>query len=126
MNKKFYEVPCGDCRMCCKKDLVLLDEGEAEKFDSEPFPFDPEQRMIAHKKNGDCIYLRSYGCSIQGDKPRKCRTMDCRALVWPERQEFVNAALKAKRLRPEMIARAKELVEKHGPCKRPEASEPGE
>jgi Fe-S-cluster containining protein len=36
--------------------------------------------MLAHKANGDCIYLEEKGCSIHGRAPYMCRTMDCRTI----------------------------------------------
>jgi hypothetical protein len=37
--------------------------------------------MIAHKPNGDCIYLDEQGCSIHDRAPSLCRSADCRSLA---------------------------------------------
>lgn len=41
----------------------------------------PGHLMLAHKENGDCIYLGVGGCSIHDRKPRMCREMDCRNIA---------------------------------------------
>lgn len=103
-------VPCGDCRLCCKNDIVVLEKNEEAKYQSEKSTLSEGERMIAHKKNRDCIYLRSYGCSVHDDKPRRCSTMDCRVLLDPERGEVVRALLKMGGLNPKIIERAKQLI----------------
>lgn len=37
--------------------------------------------MLAHKPNGDCVYLELGGCSIQATKPLMCKEMDCRRVA---------------------------------------------
>jgi len=37
--------------------------------------------MLAHKANGDCIYLDELGCSIHGRAPSLCRIADCRSIA---------------------------------------------
>jgi hypothetical protein len=37
--------------------------------------------MLAHKPNGDCIYLDEHGCSIHGRAPSLCRVADCRSIA---------------------------------------------
>lgn len=37
--------------------------------------------MIAHKPNGDCVYLAGNGCTIHGRAPALCRAADCRSLA---------------------------------------------
>jgi len=40
------------------------------------------QRVLAHKDNGDCVYLdRETGCTIHDDAPAICREFDCRTLL---------------------------------------------
>ena len=70
--------PCNGCVSCCKSDAVGLYPHENMAYQSEPHAFFPGQRMIAHKENGDCVYLAASGCSIHGHAPIKCQTMDCR------------------------------------------------
>jgi len=37
--------------------------------------------MLAHKPNGECIYLENSGCSIHERAPSLCRSADCRSLA---------------------------------------------
>jgi hypothetical protein len=37
--------------------------------------------MLAHKPNGECVYLNEQGCSIHGRAPSLCRTADCRSVA---------------------------------------------
>jgi hypothetical protein len=37
--------------------------------------------MIAHKPNGECIYLDEHGCTIHDKAPSLCRSADCRSLA---------------------------------------------
>ena len=38
--------------------------------------------MLAHKPNGECVYLNERGCSIHGSAPALCRIADCRSLAF--------------------------------------------
>lgn len=71
-------VPCDGCTLCCHKDRVrLLPADDETQYKTEPHPYLPEARMLAHKPNGDCYYLGEGGCTIQTTKPQMCREMDC-------------------------------------------------
>lgn len=75
-------VPCAGCHLCCRNDAVrLLPHEDASKFITEPHPIIPGTRMLAHKPDGDCIYLAPYGCTIHDRKPQLCREMDCRRIA---------------------------------------------
>lgn len=75
-------VPCNGCTLCCHNDLVRLLPGDDEtRYLTEPHPLFQGQRMLAHKPNGDCIYLNEFGCGIHGYAPRQCREMDCRVIA---------------------------------------------
>ncbi len=37
--------------------------------------------MLAHKPNGECVYLDKDGCSIHDHAPSLCRIADCRSLA---------------------------------------------
>lgn len=89
MNK-IGEVPCNGCTECCKGDAVRILPGEPEwMWKTEPHPYIPEARMLAHKPNGECLYLGKTGCTIHANKPRVCREMDCRLIF--ERVPFAQA-----------------------------------
>jgi len=45
--------------------------------------------MIAHKANGECVYLDERGCSIHDHAPSLCRSADCRSVAL--RFDFENA-----------------------------------
>jgi hypothetical protein len=78
-RKTFREVPCDGCTLCCQGDAVRLEPEELlMNFSTEPHPALPGARMIAHKPNGDCIYLDDHGCSIHDHAPALCRIADCR------------------------------------------------
>lgn len=36
------------------------------------------RQVLAHKLNGDCVYLGPGGCSIYDRRPILCRAFDCR------------------------------------------------
>ncbi len=82
-RKKCVKVPCGGCMLCCQGDAVrLLEEDDPGGYLTEPHPRIPGALMLAHKPNGDCIYLAETGCSIHDHTPALCRAADCRALAF--------------------------------------------
>ena len=75
-------VPCNGCTRCCHGDAVrILNHEDASQWRTEPRPVAVGARMLAHKSNGDCIYLGKHGCTIHDSKPEQCREMDCRNLA---------------------------------------------
>lgn len=67
--------------------------------------------MLAHKPNGDCVYLGDRGCTIQDDKPQMCGEMDCRLIA----QHFnYTQARKVKGLPIAIWHRGKELLRTGG------------
>lgn len=76
------EVQCAGCTRCCHGDAIrLLPNDDTDSYLTEPHPYFADEFMLAHKKNGDCIYLEKYGCSIHSHKPQQCREMDCRLIA---------------------------------------------
>lgn len=76
-------VPCGGCRLCCQKNVIMLfpDEGDVvESYDHEIRTIGPGLTgpVLKHKPNGDCIYLGPEGCTIHDRAPVCCRVFDCR------------------------------------------------
>ena len=72
----FVSVPCNGCKACCKQMAVLLEPGEdPSDYRTEMYQGQP---MLAHKSNGDCVYLGAEGCTIHERAPAACRKMDCR------------------------------------------------
>lgn len=76
------DVPCNGCTRCCEGDAVrLLPGDDFGAYQTEPHPWLPGERMLAHKDNGDCIYLGEAGCTIHERRPQMCREMDCRLIA---------------------------------------------
>ena len=93
MLERMYEVPCGNCTRCCHGDAVrLLPSDDLSQYKTEPHPYIPKARMLAHSPNGDCVYLGLGGCTIHDTKPLMCREMDCRriaqAVTWTQARKM--------------------------------------
>jgi Fe-S-cluster containining protein len=68
--------------LCCQGDAIRLEpEDVPGDYETEPHPSIPGALMLAHKANGDCVYLEHYRCSIHDRAPSLCRTADCRSLA---------------------------------------------
>ena len=90
VKQKFVNVPCNGCTLCCQGDAIrLLEEDDPKSYETEPHPYIPGALMLAHKPNGDCIYLDDNGCSIHSRAPSLCKSADCRALAF--RYDFETA-----------------------------------
>lgn len=77
-----HDVPCNGCTLCCHGDAVrILPHEDAGRWRTEPHQSAPGARMLAHKANGDCVYLGASGCTIHDSKPQLCREMDCRHIA---------------------------------------------
>lgn len=75
-------VPCNGCTLCCRGDAIrLLPEDHAEIYLTEPHPTAADALMLAHKSNGECIYLDGRGCTIHDRAPSLCRSADCRSIA---------------------------------------------
>lgn len=75
-------VPCDGCTRCCRGDAVrILPHEDASQWITEPHPLGSGTRMLAHKRDGNCVYLDAHGCTIHETKPQQCREMDCRNLA---------------------------------------------
>lgn len=99
---KVKKVPCGSCRLCCQGDAVrLMPSDPKHLYKTEPHPYFIGQWMLAHKENGDCVYLGDKGCTIYSSRPSQCRTLDCRDLLQFESTKYVKKAV---------IEKAKELA----------------
>jgi hypothetical protein len=86
------QVPCDGCTLCCQGDAVRLEpEDNAVDYQTEPHPYIPGALMLAHKPNGECVYLTKSGCSIHDRAPALCRIADCRSLA--VRLDFQTARL---------------------------------
>ena len=68
--------------MCCVADAIrLLPGDDPTQYETEPHPVVADALMLAHKDNGECLYLGPTGCIIHDRKPIMCREMDCRLIA---------------------------------------------
>jgi len=75
-------VPCNGCTLCCQGDAIRLTEEDNPKdYLTEPHPYIKGALMLAHKPNGDCVYLDENSCSIHDRAPSLCRSADCRSIA---------------------------------------------
>jgi len=80
------EVPCGECTACCKSSYFIhVEPDEVETLARIPdallFPAPglPEGHVVlGYDENGHCPMLVDEECSIYEDRPRTCRSYDCR------------------------------------------------
>jgi hypothetical protein len=106
-----YDVPCGSCTLCCYQDAVrLLPEDDVTQYLTEPHAYFPGALMLAHKANGDCIYLGSQGCTIHATKPLMCKEADCRNIAKNITWTTARKLSKQGRLRMPVWKRGKELL----------------
>ncbi len=79
---RIRQVPCNGCTLCCQGDAVSIQpEDDGQAYLTEPHPYIQGGLMIAHKPNGECVYLDAQGCTIHDRAPSLCRTADCRSLA---------------------------------------------
>lgn len=88
-----YHVPCNGCTLCCHGDAIrILPHENHDRWQTETHPTLSGARMLAHRPNGDCVYLGTTGCTIHDDKPQQCREMDCRriarTLTWTQARKL--------------------------------------
>ena len=82
MPVDLHVVPCNGCTACCRNDMVrLLPADDPAQYRTEPHPYRIGELMLAHKPNGECIYLTATGCGIHDTSPEMCRVMDCRRIA---------------------------------------------
>jgi len=83
------EVPCDGCSACCTAgQFVHIAPDESETLARVPrrllfpAPLMPEGHVvIPHDARGHCPLLVGGRCSIYEDRPRTCRTYDCRVFA---------------------------------------------
>ena len=82
-KRKYTLVPCNGCTLCCQGDAIrLTEEDNPDEYMTEPHPYIKGALMLAHKPNGDCVYLNDSGCSIHERAPSLCRSADCRSIAF--------------------------------------------
>jgi uncharacterized protein len=83
------DVPCGGCTACCTgSQFIHVGPDQTEtlaripKALLFPAPLLPEGHVVlGHDERGHCPMLVHGRCSIYADRPRTCRTYDCRAFA---------------------------------------------
>ncbi len=80
------DVPCGTCTACCTSSQfvhIAPDEKatlaripKALRFSAPGLP--PGHVVLGYDERGHCPMLHDGSCSIYEDRPRTCRTYDCR------------------------------------------------
>lgn len=83
------EVPCGDCTACCRASHfihIAPDErrtiARIPRMLLAPAPGLPAgHRVLGFDQHGHCPMLVDGSCSIYTDRPRTCRTYDCRVFA---------------------------------------------
>lgn len=107
-GRRTSEVPCGECTACCTgSQFVHIAPDETDTLARVPrelmFPapgLPAGHVLLPYDDRGHCPMLVDGRCSIYADRPRTCRTYDCRVFaaagVEPEEPA---AALIARRVR---------------------------
>lgn len=80
------DVPCGDCTACCAaSQFIHIAPDESETLARIPrallFPAPGLPKgnvLMGYDERGHCPMLQDGVCSIYDDRPRTCRTYDCR------------------------------------------------
>lgn len=83
------DVPCGGCTACCRSyQFVHIEPDEAAtlaRIDPAllaPAPGKPPGHVVmGYDGEGRCPMLGDDGCRIYEDRPRTCRTYDCRVFA---------------------------------------------
>lgn len=70
---------CNGCTLCCHNQHVSKFHGDDETLDW--VEGENGRKMLNHKPDGSCIYLKENGCGIYERRPYACAKFDCRALV---------------------------------------------
>lgn len=85
-DRRGADVPCGDCTACCtSSQFVHVGPDERDTLARIPkrllFPAPGRPKghvLLGYDENGHCPMFVDGRCSIYEDRPRTCRTYDCR------------------------------------------------
>lgn len=82
------DVPCGGCTACCtSSQFVTIEPDERDALAAIPaalvFPAPGRAGsvVLGYDEHGRCPMLADHGCSIYEQRPRACRTYDCRVFA---------------------------------------------
>jgi Fe-S-cluster containining protein len=113
MTEKERIVPCGSCQACCRREWIILDPAAGdviELYETEDVVdarTGKDAKALAHKTNGDCLYLGAAGCTIHSRRPQVCRSFDCRV-------HYLNMMKKPRREREQALRGAFNVRELFG------------
>lgn len=114
MNER-VNVPCGNCRLCCRLMTPILPEKGDNAFEYKTAlcisPRKEPYLILDRHPNGDCVYLTPEGCSIHDRAPWTCRTFDCRAIFRNSDRAGRKLAVKRGEMPKEIFDRGRELLE---------------
>ena len=68
--------------------------------------YGPDRAMLAHKPNGDCVYLGDHGCGIWSERPWLCRDFDCRAWFKKHTRSERRRMVRDKQISPDVVKAA--------------------
>jgi len=113
-------VPCGDCRACCRDELVILHPESGDDPSTyltrqiiDPLSGGPALALIQNE-DGRCIYLGDEGCRIHDRAPAVCRGFDCRQIVKRLRQMMPRAEFEKMVFRSRTLQAGTRLLRKAG------------
>jgi Fe-S-cluster containining protein len=71
---------CAGCTLCCRgrQAVVIVPGVDRDDYDIQTVN---GYALLAHRPNGDCVYLGPGGCTIYERRPAVCRMFDCRELA---------------------------------------------
>ena len=85
-GSRVADVPCGDCTACCRSSqFIHIKPDEVQTLERIPknllFPapnLPNGNVLMGYNNKGECPMFIGNKCSIYSDRPRTCRTYDCR------------------------------------------------
>ena len=110
---KRQDVPCGDCRLCCKNMLIVVSPSmgdDVAQFEAAPMPEMPGFFRIPERENGDCYYLGSNGCTIHDHAPAMCQFFSCIGAVRGLTPKKAAEGIANNRLAPAVLKRGRDLL----------------
>jgi Fe-S-cluster containining protein len=125
---------CATCPgHCCKGDMIVLHPEHGDRvalYDTVPVenPVTGEPGfMLAHKPNGDCVYLGEIGgvgrCTIYARRPLICRSFDCGLAYAKMRRHDRRRLLRDGLISQETIDQGRKVQERRAQEARQEARE---
>ena len=119
------DVPCGDCRLCCKNMLVVVSPSmgdDVTQFEAVPMPEMPGFFRIPERDNGDCHYLGEHGCTIHDHAPAMCQFFSCIGAVRRLTPKKAVEGIANNRLDPAVLKRGRELLRAEMAARKKKAS----